>query len=64
MNQPASRPRPESPAAPTPNRPEAQASVPATGHPVLSRLIEEVRNEADVGPSYDRVHNRHNRGSL
>ena len=32
-------------------------------HPVLSRLIEEVRNElvTDVG-RYDRIHNRHNRG--
>ena len=64
MNQPVPQPRPESPAASTPKRPEASASVPATGHPVLSRLIEEVRNEADVGSGYDRVHNRHNRGSL
>lgn len=31
-------------------------------HPVLSRLIEEVRNERNVEASYDRVHNRHNRG--
>ena len=64
MNQPAPQIRPESPAVPTPNHPEAPASVPATGHPVLSRLIEEVRNEANVGSGYDRVHNRHNRGSL
>ena len=28
----------------------------------LARLIEEVRNEGDnVGRSYDRTHNRHNR---
>lgn len=31
-------------------------------HPVLSRLIEEVRNEASVEAGYDRVHHRHNRG--
>ena len=64
MNQSAPQPRPESPAVTTPNHPETPASVPAIGHPVLSRLIEEVRNEADVGSGYDRVHNRHNRGSL
>ena len=34
----------------------------AINHPVLSRLMEEVRNEADVESRYDRVHNRHNRG--
>ena len=44
--------------------PEASASIPAIEHPVFSRLIEEVRNEVDVGSGYDRVHNRHNRGSL
>ena len=27
-----------------------------------SRLMEEVRNEADVESRYDRMHNRHNRG--
>ena len=31
-------------------------------HPVLSRLLEEVRNEKRVEATYDRVHNRHNRG--
>ena len=40
--------------------PEEAAS--AAAHPVLSRLLEEVRNERDVEASYDRVHNRHNRG--
>ena len=32
-------------------------------NPVLSRLMEEVRNEKNttVGSRYDRVHNRHNR---
>ena len=64
MNQPAPQLRPESPAVPTPNRPEAPASVPATGHPVLSRLIEEVRNGVDVGSGYGRLSNRHNQGSL
>lgn len=34
----------------------------AIDHPVLSRLVEEVRNEAVVESAYDRVHNRHNRG--
>lgn len=34
----------------------------ATDHPVLSRLMEEVRNERGVEVGYDRVHNRHNRG--
>ena len=31
-------------------------------HPVLSRLIDEVRNEKRVDAAYDRVHHRHNRG--
>lgn len=31
-------------------------------HPVLSRLLEEVRNEKSVDAAYDRVHHRHNRG--
>jgi len=31
--------------------------------PVLARLMEEVRNnETTISGSYDRVHNRHNRG--
>lgn len=30
--------------------------------PVLSRLLDEVRNERKVEARYDRVHNRHNRG--
>ena len=34
----------------------------ATRHPVLSRLMEEVRNEQNAKAGYDRVHNRHNRG--
>ena len=44
-------------------RASAEASVePAEKHPVLSRLLEEVRNERRVEAAYDRVHNRHNRG--
>ena len=31
-------------------------------NPVLSRLLDEVRNDRDTSSSYDRVHNRHNRG--
>ena len=31
-------------------------------HPVLSRLMDEVRNEKGTEASYDRVHHRHNRG--
>ncbi len=34
----------------------------AVDHPVLSRLIEEVRNDTATESAYDRVHNRHNRG--
>ena len=34
----------------------------AVKHPVLSRLMEEVRNQEQVEARYDRVHNRHNRG--
>ena len=44
------------------DRLNADASNQATTHPVLSRLIEEVRNERQVEARYDRVHNRHNRG--
>lgn len=43
--------------------PSTDAAVPpAATHPVLSRLMEEVRNERHVEARYDRVHNRHNRG--
>ena len=31
-------------------------------NPVLSRLLDEVRNDRDTSSTYDRVHNRHNRG--
>lgn len=40
----------------------AEPSSSAETHPVLSRLLEEVRNERLVEAAYDRVHNRHNRG--
>ena len=53
----------ESPAASTHDRPNVDSRFPAEEHPVLSRLIEEVRNERDVEAAYDRVHNRHNRGN-
>ena len=39
-----------------------EAFAQAVHHPVLSRLMEEVRNERRVESRYDRVHNRHNRG--
>ena len=52
------RPSSESPAAALPERP----SPDAVRHPVLSRLIDEVRNERHVEARYDRVHHRHNRG--
>ena len=50
------------PTASTPKNLDKGASVPSTDHPILSRLIEEVRNERGVEAGYDRVHNRHNRG--
>ena len=46
----------------TDDRSTTEAPVPKATHPVLSRLLEEVRNESFVEASYDRVHNRHNRG--
>ena len=51
-----------SPSASTHPRSSADTSADAAKHPVLSRLIEEVRNERRVEAAYDRVHNRHNRG--
>ena len=40
----------------------ASCSLQLEQNPVLSRLLDEVRNERDSPSSYDRVHNRHNRG--
>lgn len=31
-------------------------------NPTLSRLMNEIKNEKMIGGSYDRTHNRHNRG--
>ena len=63
MNHSIVRPSSEPPeAAPRRQTNPDEAAPPAAAHPVLSRLLEEVRNERDVEASYDRVHNRHNRG--
>ena len=55
------QPTPKSPAASTRR---LSTDMPDSGaqHPVLSRLMEEVRNERQVEARYDRVHHRHNRG--
>lgn len=53
---------PEMPTAGTSAQPSKATQVDAGTHPVLSRLLEEVRNEKSVETRYDRVHNRHNRG--
>lgn len=51
------------PAAPANgDRLNTASSTAAERHPVLARLMEEVRNERTATASYDRVHNRHNRG--
>lgn len=65
MKHPISQPSPPMPAVSTARMPENRnRAIPAGAidHPVLSRLLEEVRNEAGVESRYDRVHNRHNRG--
>ena len=62
MNPRIARPSPVSPEATTPPRTSPEKAAPAAAHPVLSRLMEEVRNKRNVEASYDRVHNRHNRG--
>jgi len=51
----------QSNAVPKEHKPKASdAEEPVS--PVLTRLIEEVRNESAKNPrAYDRVHNRHNR---
>ena len=56
------RPSSESPEATIRQRTSPERAAPEAAHPVLSRLMEEVRNERNVEASYDRVHNRHNRG--
>ena len=50
------------PAANPPQNPNVGISAKTIDHPVLSRLMDEVRNERGVESRYDRVHNRHNRG--
>ncbi len=46
----------------TPNEQLVEIDIDAIDSPVLSRLIEEVRNESESTVyNYDRVHNRHNR---
>ena len=62
MNPRISRPSSESPEATIRQRTSPEKAAPAAAHPVLSRLMEEVRNGRNVEGSYDRVHNRHNRG--
>ena len=56
------QPSPESSAPANEDHSNTAPSVPAERHPVLARLMEEVRNERSVAASYDRVHHRHNRG--
>ena len=62
MDHPIVQPTSELPMASTQESPSTRIAVPPTAHPVLSRLIDEVRNESRVEATYDRVHNRHNRG--
>ena len=56
------QPSSELPVASTNDRSSAEAPASTVTHPILSRLLEEVRNEKRVQATYDRVHNRHNRG--
>ena len=62
MDQPTDQPSSESPKPSTYDRSSADAPRSGVTHPVLSRLLEEVRNAKRVEAAYDRVHNRHNRG--
>ena len=62
MDDLVARPRSASYTSSHRKQPGKEASTPAARHPVLSRLMEEVRNERGVEAAYDRVHNRHNRG--
>lgn len=52
----------ETPKVGTSTQPSEAVQAGAVIHPVLSRLMEEVRNEKTVDARYDRAHNRHNRG--
>ena len=62
MENHAAQPSLDSSPPSTDARPGPERSLAATRHPVLSRLMEEVRNDHNAEASYDRVHNRHNRG--
>ena len=62
VDYPIVQPTSELPTASMQESSSTGAAVPPTAHPVLSRLMEEVRNERHVEARYDRVHNRHNRG--
>ena len=61
MENHATQPSLDSSPPSTEERPSTDRSVLAARHPVLSRLMEEVRNEGNAKAGYDRVHNRHNR---
>ena len=62
MDHPIVQPNSDLAAASTRVSRSPDAPVSATKDPVLSRLMEEVRNDRHVEARYDRVHNRHNRG--
>ena len=62
MDHRIAQPSSEPPTVSTHDPSSPEAPIPAEMHPVLSRLMEEVRNERHVEAAYDRVHNRHNRG--
>ena len=62
MDHPMKQPSSELRALSTLDRSSAEVPASAVTHPVLSRLLEEVRNAKRVEAAYDRVHNRHNRG--
>lgn len=62
MEQTTEKPSPESSVDPNQGRTSANSAASGVTHPVLSRLLEEVKNEMRVEAAYDRVHNRHNRG--
>ena len=48
--------------SPKTEKPRADLDVKSVPSPVLTRLIEEVRNERTESPNaYNRMHNRHNR---
>ena len=62
MDNQAAQPSLDSSPPSTDDRLSSDRPVLAKRHPVLSRLMEEVRNEHSAKAGYDRVHNRHNRG--